>query len=210
MEGCRLDRRYAGRDASADPTGPMSHAVRVVLALILTPLVPAVAEANGGTLRLDRVRAGPYLLSLWTQPTPPRVGILDVSLAVIQSPSGDAVLDAKARLNAESPDRRSTATATLTLGGGRDARLYHGNLGLPSLGAWRFTVVVEGPAGVGQVDVEFEIQPQTSHWRLLGAALVLVIVAAWWTMFRARPADVAEGRDEDEPRRDRPNGFARR
>jgi hypothetical protein len=139
------------------------------------------------------------------------VGILDVSLAVIQSPSGDAVLDATARLNAESLDRRSTATATLTLGGGRDARLYHGNLGLPSSGAWRLTVFVAGPAGVGQTDVEFEIQPQTSlDWRLLGAALVLVIVAAWWTMFRARPAYVAEGGDEDEPRRDRPNGFARR
>jgi hypothetical protein len=189
----------------------VSPAVLVLLALIPTVSQPALVEANGGTLRLDTVRAGPYLVSLWTQPTPPRVGILDVSLAVVQSPSNEAVLDATACLTAESLDRRSTATATLIPGGGRNPLLHHGNLGLPSAGGWRLTVRVEGQAGVGQAGLELEVQPAASlDWRLLGAALVLVVVAAWWTMVRARPASIEEAGSVGEPRRDQPNGSPRR
>lgn len=35
-----------------------------ILVLLSTVSVPALAEVNGAALRLDRVRAGPYLVSL--------------------------------------------------------------------------------------------------------------------------------------------------
>ncbi|MGH7318332.1 MAG: hypothetical protein ACRELA_01685 [Candidatus Rokuibacteriota bacterium] len=183
----------------------------VVVVALLTASLPALAEANGGTRRLDHARAGPYLVSLWTQPSPPRVGTLDVSLTVMRSPSNEAVLDARARLRAESVERGTTATTALSLGGGRNPGLYHGNLELPQAGAWRLTVWVEGPAGGGHADFELEVQPAKSlDSRLLLAAGLLVILAVWWTMFRSRPAYAVEGVDEDEARRDQPNGSAGR
>lgn len=128
----------------------------------------------------------------------------------MRPPSDEAALDARTRLSAESIEPRTTATVALRLGGGRSPRLYHGILELPSPGVWRVTVVVEGSAGEGRVDFELEVQPRTSlDWRLLAVAVLLVIVAAWWTMFRPRPAYIEEGVTEDQSRRDGPNGSVR-
>jgi len=54
---------------------------------LLTAL-PCSVSPNGGTLRLGHVTAGPYHVSAWTQPQPPRVGRLDLSVAVMFPDSG--------------------------------------------------------------------------------------------------------------------------
>ena len=61
------------------------------VALVLILLGSANAEANGGALRLARAPLGPYVVSVWTQPDPPRVGTIDVSVAVMAPGTGEAV-----------------------------------------------------------------------------------------------------------------------
>ena len=204
-------RSGTGRPGGCRRRAPSVPLVSAAILVLLSPVPgPVPAEANGGTLRLDRVRTGPYLVSLWTQPTPPSPGRLDVSLAVRQPPSDEAVLDVRARLSAASTEPRTTSTVALSVGRGRNPLLYHGNLELPSPGVWRVTLVVEGSAGEGRVDFDLEVRPPTPlDWRLLAIALLLVPVAAWWTMVRARPARIEEGVTDDESRRDGPNGSVR-
>ena len=64
-----------------------SSAATVALAglVALAIVVPASETgAHGGRVQLAKVPAGPYLVSVWTLPDPPRAGSLDVSLAVME------------------------------------------------------------------------------------------------------------------------------
>jgi hypothetical protein len=74
--------------------------VAACLVLVLAGALPLQAWANGGTARLSRAAAGPYRVSVWTQPTPPRVGALDVSVTIMR-PSGEVITDVAARMSAE-------------------------------------------------------------------------------------------------------------
>ena len=72
--------------------------VRIVaiVASILLPLTPA--EAHGGKLQRELASAGPYLVSVWTQPDPARVGGLDLSTAILRSDTRAPVPDAAMRV----------------------------------------------------------------------------------------------------------------
>src|SRR5262249_60463901 len=70
-------------------------AALVALAWLVAPAPgPRIAVAgHGGVVQLNRAAAGPYALSVWTQPTPPRAGPLRVDVAVMRG-GGVAVNDA--------------------------------------------------------------------------------------------------------------------
>jgi hypothetical protein len=78
----------------------VNAAVLTTLVLIVAAAAPGHAFANGGTPRLNKTTAGPHLVSVWTAPDPPRVGRLDVSVAVMRPSTGEPALDAAARVSA--------------------------------------------------------------------------------------------------------------
>lgn len=154
-------------------------------------VVPGSLAANGGTLRLSRIAEGPYLVSAWTQPSPPRVGRIDVSVAVMTPDTGEAVLNARARLSAQRADvQGGRIRAGLGRGGGGNLLLYHANLEVPDAGRWRVLIDVEGPAGVGQAAFELDVQPPRPFIGpiLGGLAVLTVSVAVWWARTRRRMA----------------------
>src|SRR5262244_1520446 len=73
----------------------------VLLAVLAGPghCRPAVA-GHGGVVELNRATAGPYMLSVWTQPSPPAVGDWCVDVAVIGE-MGAPVADATVRVRAD-------------------------------------------------------------------------------------------------------------
>ena len=149
----------------------------VLLALIAWPCQQALA--NGGAPQLTRVRAGPYIVSVWTQPATPRVGALDVSVAVMQPQDGALVLDAVVRLTAtlvKPPGGTITTIATTGAGGNR--LLSHANLELDEAGRWRIAVVVRGPDGEGEAAFEIQARPPRRLWWLLAG--VIASVAVMW------------------------------
>lgn len=165
----------------------MNRALLGGLVLIVAASFAARVYANGGTLRLNKAVAGPYLVSAWSQPDPPRVGGIDVSVAVMQPLTGEAVLDAWAHLRAESIEGGRIARAVLERGGRGNRLLHHGELVIPSAGRWRFTVTAAGPKGRGQAAFELDVQPPATLARSLLMPVVVVLAAALgWLWVRAK------------------------
>ena len=138
--GLRLSRRDRRGDGSRarvgraarpvlDPSGrPMRHrssaATAALAGLVTLAIVVPAREtgAHGGRVQLAKVPAGPYLVSVWTLPDPPRVGSLDVSLAVMEPRTERALLDASAQLTSNGPSPRQTGHARLPLPSGGELR----------------------------------------------------------------------------------------
>lgn len=132
---------------------PTTVTAMLVLAVILGG--SEAVRANGGTLRVARAEVGAYLVSVWTQPDPPRVGRLDVSVAVMRPQDGTAILDVPTTIVAEpADDPTPIVKAQATRGGGGNPLLYHAELELPRPGRWRVTVTVPAPPGQGSVSFD--------------------------------------------------------
>jgi hypothetical protein len=167
--------------------------------LVLAALLGASegVRANGGTLRVARATVGPYLVSVWTQPDPPRVGRLDVSVAVMRPEDGTAVLGAAPSVSAQAlGDQAAPVTERAVLGGGGTPLLYHAELELSRPGRWRVTVIVPPAPEPGGASFEIDAVPSGSL-----APLVIGVVTAGllaWMLAR-RHARRARGTRSVEP-----------
>src|SRR5262245_12016871 len=85
--------------------GPVIGWAAVSLAALTCPAgaVPGARVAgagHGGVVELSRAAAGPYLLSVWTQPSPPTAGPWRIDI-VVMGESGVPVIGAAVRVRAE-------------------------------------------------------------------------------------------------------------
>jgi len=141
-----------------------------------------------------RAPAGPYLVSVWTQPDPPRVGQIDVSVAVMASATGEAILDARAAIRADARDAvMSTPAKTLDRGGGGNRLLYRALVDAPAAGRWAMPISVTGPLGSGETAFEIDVRRGLPiAWLLMAGGITLTLAAlAWRRLSRgAGPANV--------------------
>ena len=135
---------------------------------------------HGGVVQLSRAAAGPYALSVWTQPAPPTRGPWRVDVAVMHE-GGVAVLDAVVRVRAEPLEGAALPVET-------DARRdtdplgvrYRASLTLGAAGPWRVSVSVSGPAGAGTLMFPIDVERSSQGWwgaAALGAAGMLILAA---------------------------------
>lgn len=183
-----------------EPTG------RVVVGVLAVSLAVGVPAApNGGTVRVAKAPAGPYLVSAWSQPEPPRVGRLDVSVAVMRPVTEDALLDARVTATAEAADGKAGARAmALVPGGGGNPLYYHALFEMPAPGRWRVTLAVEGPAGAGRAAFDLDVQPARSPVWTLVPAFLLGLGGLWWVVRWWRRQAPAGGPQTDAGRSDPP------
>lgn len=139
-----------------------------------------------GDAPLTNARAGPYAVSVWSQPDPPQVGKLDMGVAVMTLEARNPVLDAEVRLTAEPIDRGETPISVVaSRGTGANKLLYNADLELPIEGRWRVTVEVEGKRGSGSAGFALEVEPSGgANWPLVGVFVILMGIA--WRMLRPR------------------------
>lgn len=154
----------------------------VALAWLASLAAARPAEAgHGGVVQLNRVAAGPYTLSVWTQPSPPKAGPWRVDV-VVMGESGVPVVDAVVRVRAESLDGAARSVET-------DARRdadplgvrYRASLTLGAAGPWRVSVSVTGPLGPGALTFPVDVEPGSGGWWLwaaLGAGLAALAAVA--------------------------------
>ncbi len=177
------------------------------LALILLFASRSVQAHGGGTPQLINAEAGPYWVSVWTDPDPIRVGEFHVTVAVSEAPkpgsstreAGDLVLDAAVLVRAEPVSQNGeTLVAAATRDNAVNKLFYESDLTLPAEGQWRVDVQVNGTAGAGNAGFDIEASSPSTFYTLLGlgwplwAGLGLVLVAGgWWVqMSRHREAEV--------------------
>jgi len=149
------------------------------------------AGAHGGKLQRGLAPAGPYVVSVWTQPDPARVGALDISAAILRADTHQPVPDVEMRVTA-----RDSSSSQFVQGVGlRPAQglldlfappLYHASVGIPTRGQWHLTVSIAGAVGHGAIDFDLDVAPPLP-WRLIvaGGVVSLLVVVAWFVPRRS-------------------------
>ena len=150
-----------------------------------------VAWAHGGGVpQLTNAEAGPYQVSVWTQPNPLQAGEAHFTVSVSEPPASDAgegragspVLGATIELQlklAEEPEQQALAVLA-THEAAVNKLFYEADVELPEAGQWQVTYSVEGPAGSGSTGFEIEVVSASGvNWILFGG-LGLVLLAAGW------------------------------
>jgi methionine-rich copper-binding protein CopC len=170
---------------------------RVVVSLVLVAALGDMTGArpvragHGGVVQLNRAAAGPYTVSVWTQPAPPRAGPWQIDVAVMQD-SGVPVADAVVRIRAE-PLRGAPLEADARREADPLGARHRATLTLGRAGPWRVTVSVIGPAGPGAVGFPVDVEPAGPGWwpAALGAAGLAIAAAVALAWRRHRLAAVA-------------------
>jgi hypothetical protein len=138
-----------------------TQAVRVVLLVLL---LAATARGDGGTLRTSQAKDG-YRISVFTAPTPPRVGTVDCSVLVQDAVTGKLLPEMPVLVTAwplEAPHRRMSAPATT---GAATNKLFRAALlELAEPGTWHVQVEAQGPAGPVRVTFEMEAGTAPPRW----------------------------------------------
>ena len=169
----------------------------ILLALALVASAsPAPAQAHGGgTPQLVQAPAGAYEIYTWTNPDPARVGVLHVTVALVEPATQQPVLNAAVQVLAQPVDGGPEATAPATHDNAAIRTYYEADLELPAAGRWRITVAFDDAAGSGSASFELDVQPAAFNWRpvVIGATLAVIAVGAWFMM---RPRTPRAGNDE--------------
>jgi methionine-rich copper-binding protein CopC len=162
------------------------------------PGARVAGAGHGGVVELNRAAAGPYLLSVWTQPSPPAVGPWRVDI-VVMGKSGVPVMSAAVRVRAEPLQDGGAPVEVEAL---RDTDplgvRYRGRLELGAAGPWRVSVTVAGPEGPGALTFPVDVGPAGNGWLIAsfgagGLALLATVGVLWRRGRRRRLAGAALG-----------------
>ncbi len=170
-----------------------SRVFRVVIVSLLGATLtlgwpPSPAAAHGGGVpQLVRQPVGPYLLSAWTQPDPPRVGTLHLTVALFVSTAAQdvPVTDATVTARLQPPDGRPAVQVPLGEARPPLPGYYEVDVPLEAAGRWAVQLQVRGPAGGGEAAFDLQVQPAQRIPPLVwGSAALLIVLAAWYWRMR--------------------------
>jgi hypothetical protein len=160
-----------------------------LLALAFTALAStAPAQAHGGgTPQLVQAPSGPYQLYTWTNPEPPRAGLVHVTVALVDPTTQQPVLDAGVQIVATPGDAAQEiqpVSAPATHENAVIKTYYEADLDLPAAGLWQFTIAHSDAAGSGRAAFTLDVQPAARNWRpiAIGAMLAVIAIGAWYIL----------------------------
>ncbi|MDW8269093.1 MAG: hypothetical protein RMN24_08010 [Anaerolineae bacterium] len=142
-----------------------------------------LAAHGGGVIRIAAEPIGPYRLSAWTSPEPPRVGRVHVTVGLADAVTGAAVTNAAVRIVAHGPEGAPPLSVSATHEGALIPELYEADLMLPTPGEWRFTVVVEG---TGSADFNLLVREAAPNWTWIGLGGLAIVVLGWMALTSGR------------------------
>ena len=171
--------------------------------LLLTALAASVPLwADGGTVVLQK-RSGPFLITLFSDPNPVRVGRADLSVMCQKAEDTSPILDAKVLLHLRRPSSGADIlefTLPAKHENASNKLLYAAALDLPSPGNWKINVDVERNgvlASVGGSLTVLEKQPAiVTYWPFF---IIVPLVALLFAVNRR----LKRGRELRHPRAQR-------
>jgi hypothetical protein len=160
----------------------------------LALLVATRALGDGGAVQV-RQADGPFLVTVFTAPTPLRAGSVDIGVLVQTGDGNQPVLDAEVSVTlTSSSDGTATIHATATRQQATNKLLYAAAVNLPFTGSWDARVTVRREQEVaevgGQVTVAAALPPLFSHWPYLAfpPGAVLIFTLHQWLRSRSSKA----------------------
>ena len=142
---------------------PLGEGRRGIAALVLALLVaalaaPSEARANGRIIEFQRQTVGPYEIALGTIPTPPRVGVLHLSVTLTDVAAQSPVVDATVTLTGSGPgDPPAAAGPVEAENRPSDLIYYDASATVETPGEWSFTVEVDSGLGPASADFTLEV-----------------------------------------------------
>jgi hypothetical protein len=159
--------------------------------LLLGPA--AAARADGGTVRASVTEAG-WRVTVFTAPTPPRAGPVDVSVVVQDAATGRPDPAVRVWVRAEPRDRPGPAVeGPATAAAATNKLLVAVAIDLPGPGWWVFRVQVEGDGRTAEVGFDLEAGPPPPRWLSLAGwvgwpAAAVALFAAHRALVRRKTA----------------------
>lgn len=170
------------------------------LVCLLVLSVPIVKAHGGGTPQLTNAEVGPYWISVWTQPDPPKVGELHLTAALAEpgainaslKEAGPPILNALIEVQLRPLDRPGgSISAVASHENAVNKLFYEADLDIPHSGHWEATLLVNGPdSGSGTVSFELEVVEGSTinmSWSLIGTMVVFFAAVIWMMRGAFRP-----------------------
>jgi hypothetical protein len=130
-------------------------------------LLPTQAFADGGTVQLAQVIRG-YRITVFTSPTPLRVGEADFSVLVQDAQSGAPLSDARVSFHlGPSAQAKGIIHAVASYAAATNKLLQAASVSLPAAGRWNAIVDIDGPYGSAHTQFPVEISGPLPRWRAL-------------------------------------------
>lgn len=142
--------------------------------LIVFPPRMALAHTDGA-IQLTSAPAGPYKVTVWTWPDPPRVGDIHISIALVLAEDASPVLDAKVIIEVRSLSGDVTLSAPSTTENSENKFLYESAMDFPDSGIYTVTINVGG-SDEAEVAFQMEVLPERAFNPLLLLPIIIVII----------------------------------
>jgi hypothetical protein len=125
---------------------------------------PSVAAADGGTVRYSG-RQADRVVTVFTDPTPLRTGLVDVSVLVQDANSGQTLADVPIIVHAESIDHsKQRITVAATVEAATNKLLRAAQVDLASPGRWHLEVDVDGSGQKLAIEFDVEVAEGLPPW----------------------------------------------
>lgn len=135
-----------------------------VCTVAMLAVLVQTAGGDGGQVRFSR-RSGPYVITVFTTPTPLRVGRADVSV-MVQDPETEQIagnVEVSVHLTSRQ-GRVSTRAYPATRKQATNKLLEAATVDFPSPGWWTIAVKVKGTQGPSQVQFTTEVLAKSPPW----------------------------------------------
>ena len=136
--------------------------------------------ADGGTMQF-RKPAGPFMVTVFSEPVPVRAGIADLSVMVEKGSDQSGVLDADVKLHLKKTEsgRIVEIIAPASHSNATNKLLYAASVTLPSAGTWQITVDVrekgDAASASGNVTVWAAEAPMMERWPLFAVVPLMIL-----------------------------------
>jgi hypothetical protein len=139
----------------------------LVSSFILHPSSFSSVRADGGTVRFS-ARQGDYRITVFTEPTPFRAGLVDVSVLVQDAKTGQPVPQVQIAVRAAPRGRSSDSVVQPATSEAATNKLFRAAVfEIPESGWWEVEVAVEGEHGPARVGFEVEATEAAPRWLAL-------------------------------------------
>jgi hypothetical protein len=162
-----------------------------VAAFLCGLLLPRAAFADGGLLRASET-AGPFIITVFSSPTPLRAGPADISVMVQERDTGAPALDAQVTVTAQrSGDGLQPVVAAATRAQATNKLLYAALVDLTAAGSWDLHVTVNRDTATARITTTLAVGPPLprllAFWPYLALppAAILLFALHQWLRLRA-------------------------